>query len=99
MTTLVLERSQRNISKIFEKKKIMYYSKVKELLKMDMKLYKKQTSSPSYHKPLRSPGLSTNQDLKDVALDMVFGRKIKELRSQFIFQEYFRLSTGFDNEF
>ena len=77
----------------------MYYSKVKELLKMDMKLYKKQTSSPSYHKPLRSPGLSTNQDLKDVALDMVFGRKIKELRSQFIFQEYFRLSTGFDNEF
>ena len=65
----------------------MYYSKVKELLKLDMKLYKK-TSSPSYHKPLRSPGLSTNQDLKDVALDMVFGRKIKELRSQLFFQEY-----------
>ena len=97
----MLERSHTNFlekSKIFGEK-IMYYSKVKELLKMDMKLYKKQTSSPSYQKPLRSPGLSTNQDLKDVALDMVFGRKIKELRSQFIFQEYFRLSTGFDNEF
>ena len=72
----------------------MYYAKVKELLKMDMKHLKipKKISSPSYQKPLISPGLSPHQDLKDVALDMVFGRKIKELRSQFLVHHYPRFA-------
>ena len=60
-------------------------------------------ASPTYYKPLRSPGLSPNQDLKDVALDMVFGRKIKELRSQFL-NHIFELFVGgtykyFENDF
>lgn len=35
----------------------------------------------SSSKPILSPGLSRNQDIKDVALDMVYQRKIKDLQS------------------
>ena len=39
-------------------------------------------SSKSYSRPLISPGFSQNQDLKDVAFDSVFSRRIQTLKSK-----------------